>query len=268
MTTRAPEPNGSCKTTGGQVQSYTYDAGDRLVGPGPESIGYDSFGRITALPAKFSGGSDLTTSYYSNNMVAGPIPREIGNGYQLDAMGRVRERTHTGGGIPTEVFHYSMTSDAVAWYNRESSWARNMSGIGGGLAAIQQSSGEISLQLTNLHGDVVATAGISTAETKPTANYEFDEFGRVTKGGFGRYGWLGGEQRRTELASGVTQMGVRSYVPTSAIPFAGPRGGRLLGMPTTMRTAIRSTVFDLTGERAKIGLSGMKWLFDRHQHRQ
>jgi RHS repeat-associated protein len=79
--------------------------------------------------------------------------------------------------------------------------------------AIQPSSGEISLQLTNLHGDVVATASLSPTATKPTATYEFDEFGSPVKGGFGRYGWLGGKGRRTELASGVIQMRVRSYVP-------------------------------------------------------
>jgi RHS repeat-associated protein len=28
-----------------------------------------------------------------------------------------------------------------------------------------------------------------------------------------RYGWLGGKERRTELPSGVIQMGMRSYVP-------------------------------------------------------
>jgi RHS repeat-associated protein len=49
--------------------------------------------------------------------------------------------------------------------------------------------------------------------TKPTATFEFDEFGKPKAGSTGRFGWLGGKQRRTELPSGVIQMGVRSYVP-------------------------------------------------------
>jgi RHS repeat-associated protein len=41
----------------------------------------------------------------------------------------------------------------------------------------------------------------------------YDEFGNPASGTPGRFGWLGGKQRRTELPSGVIQMGVRSYVP-------------------------------------------------------
>ncbi len=44
------------------------------------------------------------------------------------------------------------------------------------------------------------------------ATYRFDEFGNPVAGSAGRFGWLGGKQRRTELASGVIQMGA-SYVP-------------------------------------------------------
>jgi hypothetical protein len=42
---------------------------------------------------------------------------------------------------------------------------------------------------------------------------KFNEFGMPMKGSAGRYGWLGKATRRTELPSGVIQMGVRSYVP-------------------------------------------------------
>jgi RHS repeat-associated protein len=210
MTSRAPEPNGSCKTTGGQVQSYSYDAADRLTG---EEITYDSFGRITSLPGQYAGGSALETTFYNNNMVASQTQSGVTNSYKLDATGRVRERIRTGGGNPTEIFHYATPSDLTAWIDRGSSWVREIGGIGGGLAAIQQSTGEVALQLTNLHGDVVATTGVSSSETKPTASYEYDEFGRINKGGFGRYGWLGVQERRTELASGAVQMGVRNYIP-------------------------------------------------------
>jgi RHS repeat-associated protein len=45
------------------------------------------------------------------------------------------------------------------------------------------------------------------------ATYRFDEFGEPESGSAGRFGWLGGKVRRTELSSGVIQMGARSYIP-------------------------------------------------------
>lgn len=212
LTSRAPEANGSCKTSGGQVQSYSYDAGDRLT---DAEITYDSFGRITSLPGKDAGGSALATTFYANNMVASQTQGSVTNNYELDATGRVRRRVQKAGTESTEIFHYALASDSAAWAYRPSSstWSRYISGIDGNLAAIQPSSGEIMLQLTNLHGDVVATVADSSTATKPAETYEFDEFGRPVKGGFGRFGWLGGKGRRTELASGVIQMGARSYVP-------------------------------------------------------
>lgn len=190
---------------------YKYDAADRLTGP--EAISYDSFGRITKLPAKFAGGSTLETTFYSNEMVASQSQGGLTNTYQLDAAGRPRQMTQTGTKTGAEIFHYSMASDSTAWTQRGANWSRNIAGIGGGLAAIQESSGTTSLQLTNLHGDVVATASLSLSAKEPTANFEFDEFGNPVKGNAGRYGWLGKAARRTELPSGVIQMGVRSYVP-------------------------------------------------------
>ncbi len=212
LTTRAPGVGGACETKStGSSQEYKYDAGDRLIGP--ESITYDPFGRITKLPAKFAAGSALETTFYSNEMLASQSQAGLTNTYQLDATGRTRQVTQTGTKTGTEIFHYSMASDSTAWTERGANWSRNISGIGGGLAAIQESSGTTSLQLTNLHGDVVATASLSLSAKEPTANFEFDEFGNPVKGSAGRYGWLGKAARRTELPSGVIQMGVRSYVP-------------------------------------------------------
>jgi RHS repeat-associated protein len=119
----------------------------------------------------------------------------------------------TGTKTGTEVFHYAMASDSTAWTERGGTWTRSIAGIGGGLAGIQESSGTTSLQLTNLHGDVIASANLSLTAKEPTANFEFDEFGNPKKGTADRYGWLGGKTRRTELVSGVIQMGVRGYVP-------------------------------------------------------
>ena len=60
---------------------------------------------------------------------------------------------------------------------------------------------------------MVASASSSPTATKLLATFRFDEFGEPEPGGAGRYGWLGGKSRRTELSSGVIQMGARSYIP-------------------------------------------------------
>jgi RHS repeat-associated protein len=154
------------------------------------------------------------TSYCSNDLVASQSQGAITNTYQLDASLRQRLRTQTGGSSPgTEVYHYAGGSDSPAWIERSTSWSRNIAGIGGGLAAIQDSAKGTTLQLTNLHGDVVATASVNPEATKLLASFEFDEFGNPKQPSSAKYGWLGGKGRRTELPSGVIQMGVHGYVP-------------------------------------------------------
>lgn len=248
LTTRAPGAGGVCETKStGTSQEYKYDENDRLIGP--EAVTYDSFGRITKLPAKFAGGSTLEISFYSNEMPASQSQGGLTNTYQLDATGRPRQVTQTGTKTGTEVFHYSVASDSTAWTERGSNWTRNIGGIGGGVAAIQESSGTTSLQLTNLHGDVVATASLSLSAKEPTASFEFDEYGSPLKGSAGRYGWLGKAARRTELPSGVIQMGVRSYVPALG-RFLSP-DPVLGGSANAYEYAAGDPVnnFDLTGEK-------------------
>jgi RHS repeat-associated protein len=210
-TVRGPAVGGACATSGGTEQKYEYDAADRLIGGGVE---YDAFGRITKLPAADAGGQELATTYYGSDMVATQAQNGITNSYELDALGRQRARLQGGGGLEgTEIFHYDGANDGVAWTERAGSWARNVGGIGGQLVAIQESGSGVTLKLTDLHGDVVAAAAPSPTVTALKGAYVFDEFGEPTAGAAGRYGWLGGKGRRTELQSGVIQMGARSYVP-------------------------------------------------------
>jgi RHS repeat-associated protein len=244
LTTRTPGLGGVCATSGGTTQNYEYDAADRLMGPT-----YDSFGRITSLPAAYAGGNTLTTGYFANDMVASQSQSGITNSFQLDASLRQRMRLQGGGLEGAEVFHYDGPSDSPAWTELGSTWMRNIVGIDGELAAVQESGKEVQLQLTNLHGDVSAVAALSPTATEPKAAPRFDEFGNPIGASAGRFGWLGGKQRRTELASGVIQMGVRSYVPSLG-RFLSPDpvfGGSANPYEYANQDPINN--FDLSGEK-------------------
>lgn len=203
---------GACGTGSETKREYKYDTADRLI---DEGISYDSWGRTTKLPASDAGGNELTTSYYSTDMVASQTQKGITNTYELDASLRQRSRLQGGGGLEgVEAFHYDGPGDSPAWTERGATWTRSITGIGGELVAIQESGTGVSFNLTSLHGDVVATADPSPTATKLKATQSYDEFGNQTGGASGaRYGWLGGLQRRTELPSGIVQMGARSYAP-------------------------------------------------------
>jgi RHS repeat-associated protein len=211
LITRNPGIGGVCTESGGTTQSYAYDGADRLIGEGTT---YDDFGRVTSLPGVYAGGKALTTSYFSNDMVASQAQNGVTNTFQLDAVLRQRQRTQGGGLEGVEVFHYAGPSDTPAWTQLGAKWSRNIPGIGSGIGAIQNSSSGTLLQLSNLHGDVVATATLSPSATEPVTTSDYDEFGVPKQEGAKQFGWLGGKGRKTEFASGVIQMGVRSYVPT------------------------------------------------------
>jgi RHS repeat-associated protein len=222
LTTREPKENGACDTeSAGGKQEYEYDTADRLIGEGVE---YDNLGRITSLSSAYSGGGKLTTGYYVNDLTHTQSQGGVTNTYGLDAAMRQRERIKTGGSEEgTEIYHYAGGSDSPAWteesYGEETSWTRNISALGNGLGAMETSSGEVTLQLADMHGDIIATAALNPTETKLLSSQRFDEFGNPEQsgsleGGNAEYGWLGAKGRRTQLASGVVQMGVRSYVPS------------------------------------------------------
>jgi RHS repeat-associated protein len=217
LTTRGPKANGTCDTESEGIKtSYSYDTADRLIGEGVE---YDNLGRITSLPAKYSGGGKLTTSYYVNDLTYSQTQDGITNTYNLDASLRQRERVRTGGSeAGTEIYHYAGGSDSPAWTQQGATWTRSIAALGGSLGALETSSGEVTLQLANMHGDAIATAAIDPKATELLDTQRFDEFGNPLQSGFlsggnAEYGWLGAAHRRTQLPSGVIQMGKRSYVP-------------------------------------------------------
>jgi RHS repeat-associated protein len=87
-----------------------------------------------------------------------------------------------------------------------------VSGIGG-LAAIETSTTEPEVQLTDLDGNVIGKVSASETATKLVSTERPTEYGVPTTTKPAKYSWLGGELLPTELPSGTVAMGARSYVP-------------------------------------------------------
>jgi RHS repeat-associated protein len=105
-------------------------------------------------------------------------------------------------------------NSSPAWtVNTSGEWTRNIPGINGSLAAVQNNGETPVLQLTNLHGDIIATAYLSETATGLASTADTSEFGVPTTSLPPKYSWLGADEIPTELSSGAIDMGARSYIP-------------------------------------------------------
>ncbi|MCW2643176.1 MAG: hypothetical protein JWP76_5482, partial [Dactylosporangium sp.] len=211
--TYAPAHSGGCRSDGAadSEDGHTYDSADRLTDPG---YVYDAFGRTTGLP----GG--LTNTFYANDLVASQQTADTKQDWTLDPAHRFRGFTTAKlvngawSNASSKLNHYGDDSDEARWIVEDTSLGsitRNVSGPDSDLVATTSATGDVRLQLTNLHGDVAAT--IDTGLTSPEF-YSFDEFGMPADGqAQQRYGWLGGKQRSADALGGVILMGVRLYSP-------------------------------------------------------
>jgi YD repeat-containing protein len=217
-TTREPAGEGKCATEGGTTERHVYDNTNGLTDPGTE---YETFGNTTVLPGPDAGGAPLEASYYLDNQVL----KQSQNGetieYKLDPEGRPIETISSGKAASSVVSHYDGPGNALSWTSESSEkWTRNIAGIGGELAAVQTNPGQTVLELHDLQGNVVATAGLSEAETGLLTKYNSTEFGvPTTKEKPPTYAWLGADGVTSELTSGaITQDGV-TYVPQTGRPL-------------------------------------------------
>ncbi|HXN38716.1 MAG TPA: RHS repeat-associated core domain-containing protein, partial [Solirubrobacteraceae bacterium] len=215
LTTRAPGSEGKCATEGGTVEKHTYDTADRLTDSG---VSYNTFGDITTLPAADAGGKEasegLTSEYYVDNQLASQKQGEQTIGYSLDPADRTIETVATGKRAETITNHYAGPSNTPAWTSNVSGeTTREIPGLGGNLTATQSNFAEPVMQLTNLHGDIIATAYASETATGLASQTDTSEYGVPTTSLPPKYSWLGSLDIPTELPSGALDMGARSYVP-------------------------------------------------------
>ncbi|MGW1365390.1 RHS repeat-associated core domain-containing protein, partial [Streptomyces chartreusis] len=202
----------ACSSTGATTTTYSYDSADRITTSGTV---YDAFGRTT------SQASGTSIGYYANDLVRTQTSGTGRQTWTLDAVGRLAAwttETKVGGNwtqTGSKINHYGDNGDSPDWIQETTgALTRNVQGISGDLDAITSASGDVVLQLTDIHGDTTVQLPLDAGQS-PTA-LAFDEYGNLEVGTPAtRYGWLGSKQRSSETVTGATLMGVRLYDPAT-----------------------------------------------------
>ncbi|MGW1768470.1 RHS repeat-associated core domain-containing protein, partial [Streptomyces sp. NPDC002073] len=210
LTTATGTPGADCPATGGTVTTSSYDSADRLVDAG---YVYDAFGRTTSLPGHGSIG------YYVNDLVHQQTAGGERQTWSLDPTLRFRSwKKETGSGstwttTASKVNHFDADGDSPRWIVEDATagtLTRNIASAGSALSATTSKTGDTTLQMTTIHGDVALQLPLDVSKA-PVA-IDADEFGNPRAGQAAtRYGWLGAKQRSAETLSGLTLMGVRLY---------------------------------------------------------
>ncbi|WP_256097950.1 DNRLRE domain-containing protein [Streptomyces sp. MnatMP-M17] len=207
MVTAVDDVDGGAPTT--TTVNSTYDSADRLIAAGTV---YDAFGRTTAQT------SGAENAYYANDLIRQITARGERTTWNLDAVGRLASHTTenqddngTWATTATKRNHYGADGDNPTWISEgDSKITRTLTDLTGDLIATTGATGDVVLQLANIHGDITTQIPLVDATT-PVVN-SYDEYGNRLPGTDpARYGWLGGMQRSSETPSTVTLMGVRLY---------------------------------------------------------
>ena len=218
LTAYGPGAGGSCQTSTVQTsESYSYDAADRLLSNTQAGItsayAYDAQGDTTTTPSNDAGGSGtLSATYYATGMLATQTQNGVTDSFTLDGnLDRYASKLDSSTGYTT-IDDYSDGSSMPAWSTTNGTRTVNVTGLDGKLVAQVSQAGSVTLDLTDLHGDILATVDPG-ADTAPSATYTYTEFGAAESGSGspGEYGYLGSDLIAGSGLGGTLLTGARGY---------------------------------------------------------
>jgi RHS repeat-associated protein len=213
---------GSCQaTTAADTETYAYDTADRLessvLNGTSHTYSYDTQGDTTTTPSADADGSgDLTASYFANGLLDTQTQAGVTDTYTLDStQARYATMASSSSGI-TITNHYSDSGDSPSWSGSGGVWTANVIGLDASLGAQVTSTGVVTLDLVDLHGDIIATVN-PASDSAPSATYTYTEFGAVepVSSAPGTFGYLGADERSTTALGNTSLMGMRDYNPAT-----------------------------------------------------
>ncbi len=237
LATSKPGSEGKCTSENPVVEAHTYDSADQMT---DEGIIYEAFGDTTTLPAADAGGHAITSEYYLDGQVYKQTQSEETSEYKLDPEDRPLETINTGKTSSTITDHYDGPGNSIAWTSEGGGkWERRIPGIEGALAAVQTGTAkeDVTLQLHDLQGNIVATVEDSETATKLLTKYNSTEYGAPNSTGAPpKYAYQGANGLTSENSTGrIVQDGV-TYVPQTGAMLQPPED-LAPGTPTNHNTA-------------------------------
>ncbi len=229
LATSKPGSEGKCTTENPTIEAHTYDSADQMT---DEGITYETFGDTTKLPAADADGQAITSEYYLDSQVYKQTQNEETSETKLDPEDRTLETINTGKTSSAVTDHYDGPGSGIAWVSETGGkWERRIPGIEGGLVALQTGTAkeDVTLQLRDLQGNIVATVEDSETATKLLKTYNSTEFGAPNgKGEPPKFAYDG--------ASGITSENSTGRIVQDGITYV-PQTGAMLQLPEDLAPA-------------------------------
>jgi RHS repeat-associated protein len=276
-----PATDRTCQeTTAAVSKTNKYDSANRIRNTG---YTYDTLGRTLTTPAADTapgGLSDLTSAYYANDMIK-DLTQTVDDGtggnlvkntnYKLDPTGRISQIVNMSSGTETNRLRYRFSdgSDSPTSIQTSTDGGASWTGITRyltlpGLGMVESvEGGAPTIQLANLHGDVVASQQETSGPLVIDSYGETDEYGNAATPvtGTARYGYLGSHQRSTDTVGSIALMGARAYDPATGLFLSSDPilngGANRYSYPTDPVNNM-----DLTGAWWGCGQTCRGWIWD------